>query len=108
MAFDGIVTKSIVTELNKFILNGKINKVFEPNKNEIILGIYNNGKNYALNCSICSDNYRLNLTTTSKPNPINAPSFCMLLRKHLIGSKISKIYTPGLERIVIIELECYS
>lgn len=108
MAFDGIVTKSIVTELNKFILNGKINKVFEPNKNEIILGIYNNGKNYALNCSICSDNYRLNLTTSSKPNPINAPGFCMLLRKHLIGGKISKIYTPGLERIVIIELECYS
>ena len=108
MAFDGIVTKSIVTELNKFILNGKINKVFEPNKNEIILGIYSNGKNYALNCSICSDNYRLNLTTSSKPNPINAPGFCMLLRKHLIGGKISKIYTPGLERIVIIELECYS
>lgn len=108
MAFDGIVTKSIVAELNKFILNGKINKVFEPNKNEIILGIYNNGKNYALNCSICSDNYRLNLTTSSKPNPINAPGFCMLLRKHLIGGKISKIYTPGLERIVIIELECYS
>lgn len=108
MAFDGIVTKSIVTELNKFILNGKINKVFEPNKNEIILGIYNNGKNYALNCSICSDNYRINLTTNSKPNPINAPGFCMLLRKHLIGGKIVKIYTPGLERIVIIELECYS
>lgn len=108
MAFDGIVTKSIVTELNKFILNGKINKVFEPNKNEIILGIYNNGKNYALNCSICSDNYRINLTTNSKPNPINAQGFCMLLRKHLIGGKIVKIYTPGLERIVIIELECYS
>ena len=108
MAFDGITTISIVNELNKFILNGKINKVFEPNKNEIILGIYNYGKNYALNCSIGSDNYRINLTTNSKPNPINAPSFCMLLRKHLIGGKINKIYTPGLERIVIIEFECYS
>lgn len=108
MAFDGIVTKSIVTELNKFVLNGKINKIFEPNKNEIILGIYNLGKNYALNCCIASDNYRINLTTNSKPNPINAPGFCMLLRKHLIGGKIKKIYTPGLERIVIIELECYS
>lgn len=108
MAFDGIVTKSIVTELNQFILNGKINKIFEPNKNEIILNIYNQGINYALNCSIGSDNYRINLTTNSKPNPINAPGFCMLLRKHLIGGKIKKIYTPGLERIVIIELECYN
>jgi len=108
MAFDGIVTKLITTELNNFILNGKINKIFEPNKNEIILGIYNNGKNYALNCCISSDNYRINLTTNTKPNPINAPGFCMLLRKHLIGGKINKIYTPDLERIVIIELECYN
>ena len=108
MAFDGITTKSIVSELNKFITGGKINKIFEPNKNEIILGIYNNGKNYALNCSISVDNYRINLTTTSKPNPLNAPNFCMLLRKHLIGGKIKNIYTPGLERIIIIEFNCYN
>lgn len=98
MAFDGIITTSIVKELNQFILNGKINKVFEPNKNEIILGIYNSGKNYALNISICADNYRINLTTNSKPNPFNAPGFCMLLRKHLIGGKIRKIYTPRIRK----------
>ena len=108
MAFDGIVTSCIVKELNTLITGGKINKVFEPNKNEIILGIYNNGKNYALNCSIGVDNYRLNLTTNNKPNPTNAPGFCMLLRKHLIGGKIKNISTPGLERIVTLELECYS
>lgn len=108
MAFDGITTKSIVSELNKFITGGKINKVFEPNKNEIILGIYNNGKNYALNLSINVDNYRINLTTNSKPNPLNAPNFCMLLRKHLIGGRIKNISTPGLERIITIELDCYN
>ena len=108
MAFDGFVANSIVTELNKFIIDGKINKIVEPNKNEIILGIYSGGTNYALNISICSDNYRINLTTKSKPNPLNAPGFCMLLRKHLIGGKIKKIYMPGLERIVVIELECYN
>ena len=108
MAFDGIVTSCIVKELNTLITGGKINKVFEPNKNEIILGIYNNGKNYALNCSIGVDNYRLNLTTNNKPNPTNAQGFCMLLRKHLIGGKIKNISTPGLERIVTLELECYS
>ena len=108
MAFDGIVTKSIVSELNQFIIGGKINKIFEPNKNEVILGIYNNGKNYALNCTISVDNYRINLTTKSKPNPLNAPNFCMLLRKHLIGGKIKNITMPGLERIVVIELECYN
>lgn len=108
MAFDGITAKLVTSELSEFIVGGKINKIFEPNKNEVILGIYNNGKNYALNCTINVDNYRINLTTNSKPNPFNAPNFCMLLRKHLIGGKIKSITMPGLERIVVIELECYN
>ena len=108
MAFDGIITKQVVLELKNVLIGGKINKIFEPNKNEIILGIYSNGKNYALNISIASNNYRMNLTTTSKPNPLNAPNFCMLLRKHLVGSRITNIYTNSLERIVYIDLECYN
>lgn len=108
MAFDGIVTKCIVSELNSCIINGKINKVFEPTKNDLILGIYSGGKNYALNICISSTNYRMHLTTSSKPNPLNAPNFCMLLRKHIIGTKIKKISTYDLERIVTIELEGFN
>jgi len=105
MAFDGIVTRQIVAELNKCLINGKINKVFEPNKNEILLGIYANGKNHLLNICIDSVNCRINLTNSQKPNPLNAPNFCMLLRKHLIGMKIKSISNYDLERIVTIELE---
>lgn len=108
MAFDGIVAKSVVTELNNSIVNGKINKIYEPNKNEIILGIYANGINYALSSIISSNNYRLHLTTNSKQNPASALSFCMLLRKHLIGAKIKSINIEGLERIITLELECYN
>lgn len=108
MAFDGIVLSKVVSELNDCLINGKINKVYEPNKNEIILGIYSNGKNYALLCNISSNSYRLHLTTNSKPNPLNAPNFCMLLRKHLVGARIKSISTPLLERIVTIELEGYN
>ena len=108
MAYDGFVTRKIVAELNSVLIGGKINKVFEPNKNEIILGIYSAGKNYALDISISSNNYRMNLTTNSKPNPLNAPNFCMLLRKHLVGNKITKIYNNSLERIIYIELEGYN
>lgn len=108
MAFDGIVTKKIVSELQTALTGGKINKIYEPNKNEIILGIYSKGTNYALNLCIASDSYRINLTTHQKQNPLNAPGFCMLLRKHLIGSKINKIYTLELERVVYVELECYN
>ena len=108
MAVDGIVTKTIVEELNKNIIGGKINKVFEPTKSDIILGIYCNGKNYALNICINPDNCRFHLTTYSKPNPQTAPNFCMLLRKHLIGSKIVSINSFDLERTVEITLETYN
>lgn len=106
MAFDGITTKKIVSELNEFLCDGKINKIYEPNKNEIILSIYAKGINFALNISIASDSYRVNLTTHQKSNPLNAPGFCMLLRKHLTGAKVKKIYSIGLERIIYIDLEC--
>ena len=108
MAFDGIVTKAVVSELNTCLINGKINKIFEPNKNEILLGIYSGGKNYCLNISIDSVNYRINLTTNSKPNPQNVLNFCMVLRKHLTGGTIKRIYSTGLERIVFIDVDVYN
>lgn len=104
MAFDGIVTKAIVTELQELV-GSKIDKVHEPDKNTIVLGLYSQGKNYALNICIDAHNCRLNLTTHNKLNPLVAPNFCMLLRKHLIGGKISGISMQGLERIVNIEIE---
>jgi len=108
MAFDGIVLKSVVSELNSCLIGGKISKVFHPTKNEIILNIYANGKNYLLDLCVNSNNYRINLTKHTKPNPFNATNFCMFLRKHLIGFKIHSIYTYDLERIVIIDLEGYN
>ena len=104
MAFDGIVAKSIVNEL-KPLIGGKIDKIYEPDRNTIVLGIYYNGKNYLLNICIDSHNCRINLTTHSRVNPLVAPNFCMLLRKHLIGGRISNISMIGLERLINIEIE---
>ncbi len=104
MSFDGIVTKSIVTELQE-IIGSKIDKIHEPDKNTIVLGLYLNGKNYALNICIDSHNCRINLTTHQKENPLVAPNFCMLLRKHLIGGRVSNISMLDLERLVKIEIE---
>ena len=104
MAFDGIVTKAIVSELN-FLSGARIDKIYQPNNNNIILGMYLNGLNYALNISIDSSNYRINLTTYHKTNPKVAPNFCMVLRKHLIGLHIKNIITNDLERIITIEFE---
>ena len=104
MAFDGITTKAISNEIQA-LTGARIDKVFQPNKNEIILGLYINGSNYALDICIDSGNYRINLTTHSKSNPQVAPNFCMLLRKHLIGLKLKNVVTFGLERLVILDIE---
>ena len=105
MAFDGIVTKAITHEFKNILIGGKIDKIHQPDKNTIVLGIYSNSVHYALNICIDAHNCRINLTTNSKPNPLVAPNFCMLLRKHLIGGKISNIEMYGLERLVKIDIE---
>ena len=107
MAFDGLVTNSIVNELNNLIIGGKINKIYQPTKNEILLDIYNK-KKFMLNICIDSSNCRINLTNHVKENPKQAPNFCMLLRKYLTSSKIVSIETYKLDRIVIITLESYN
>ena len=108
MAYDGLVNYTIVSELKEHIINGKIDKIYEPNFDEIILGIYSGGTKYALNLVINPGYYRANLTTNAKPNPNQAPNFCMALRKYLVGSHITNIYTKGLERIIFIEIEGYN
>ena len=104
MAFDAIVTKAISTEL-QLLSGARIDKIFEPDKNKVILGFYLNGINYALNICIDPKNYRVNLTTNLKKNSKEAPNFCMVLRKHLIGLHIKNIITNNLERIITIEFE---
>lgn len=104
MAFDGIVTKAITSEISQ-LKGSRIDKIFEPNKNTIVLGIYQNGINYALNICIDAQYCRINLTTHQKANPQVAPNFCMLLRKNLIGLKLQNIITFDLERLIILEFE---
>ncbi len=106
MAFDGITLNSVMYELNTLV-GGKVNHVFQPSTNNLIISIYN-GKMYALNIDTTANNYRIHLTTHERQNPINAFNFCMLLRKYLIGSKIKKIYMNGLERICYIDFECFN
>ena len=104
MAFDGIVTKAIASELQQ-LSGARVDKIFQPNSNNVIIGCYINGKNYALNICTNSNNYRIHLTTHPKPNPQIAPNFCMVLRKHLTGLHIKNIITANLERIITIEFE---
>lgn len=108
MAFDGFVTKAIVNELKSCLISGKINKIHQPDKDNLILNIYSNGQKYNLAICINASNCRMNLTSETKQNPNTPTSFCMLLRKHLIGFKITNIDSNGLDRIVSITLEGFN
>ena len=108
MAFDGFITKSIIYELNNEIIGAKVNKINEPNKNDIYLSLYNEGKNYTLCISTNPEFCRICLTNFSKTNPQNPFNFCMLLRKYLNNAKIIKISNYDLERTIEIKFECYN
>lgn len=104
MAFDGIVTKAIASELQN-LSGARMDKIFQPNKNTILLGCYLNGTNYLLNICVDFSNYRIHLTTHPPKNPKIAPNFCMVLRKHLLGLHLKNVITNDLERLVILDFE---
>lgn len=104
MSFDGIFTKAVVDEIYPLLLNGKINKINQPDKNEINLQIYNK-ENYKLLLSCANNLSRIHLSEKSKKNPITAYNFCMLLRKHLVGGTIKNIYQHKMDRVVCFEVE---
>ena len=108
MALDGLVIHSIVDELSTKLVGGKIDKIYQPENDEIILHIRNNKENFKLVLSASASNPRAYLSEKyKKENPINAPMFCMLLRKYIQGGNIVKIAQVGFERIIKISVESF-
>ena len=105
MAFDGLAVACMVNELNNVLSQGRVDKILQPEYDEIILGIRAGGKNHKLVLSASSSNPRIHLTTTQKENPEKAPMFCMLLRKHLLGGKVVAVIQPDFERVAEIHIE---
>ena len=105
MAFDGITIANIVTELNQTITGGKINKIAQPENDELIITIKNQRKQYRLFLSASASLPLIYLTETNKPSPLTAPNFCMLLRKHIGSGKIIAVEQPGMERIIRFTIE---
>lgn len=105
MALDGIVIANVVKELNDTLTGGRINKIAQPEKDELLLTIKNNRDQYKLLISAGASLPLIYLTEDNKPSPMTAPNFCMLLRKHLNSARIMSITQPGLERIVDITIE---
>ena len=100
MAIDGIYLYSLVQDLKKSIINSKIDKINQPEKDEIILTLRKERKNLKLLISASPKYPRFNLTNVVKANPLQAPMFTMVLRKYLIGGKIVDIVQLDGDRIV--------
>ena len=105
MAFDGITIANIVSEMNHTITGGKINKIAQPENDELIITVKNNKQQYRLFLSASASLPLIYLTENNKPSPLTAPNFCMLLRKHIGSGRILSVTQPGLERIIRFQIE---
>ena len=105
MAFDGITVAGLVHELKNTLINGRIAKIAQPETDELLLTIKTNEGQKRLVMSASASLPLLYITDSNKPSPMNAPNFCMLLRKHIQNGRIVDIYQPGLERIVHFTIE---
>ena len=105
MAFDGITVSAIKAEIEDKILGGRIDKVYQPEKDEIILGIRSMGQAYKLLLTSNASNPKFHFTQTNPSNPMTPPLFCMVMRKHLQSGKIIKIEQPDFDRILNIYVE---
>lgn len=108
MAFDGSTVAALTEELNRKILGGRILKVAQPEKDELLLTVKKEGSQHRLLISANPSLPVMYLTESGAASPLKAPAFCMLLRKHLQNGRIAKISQPSLERIVDFEIEHYN
>jgi len=105
MSFDGLFTKAMVDELSRTLKGGRINKVHQPYKNEVILTIRANGVNQKLLFSAHPSYARVQLTNEAYENPSEPPMFCMLLRKHIEGYILEDVYQVENDRMIIFEIK---
>ena len=107
MPLDAIYLSALTAELKDKLEGGRIDKVQQPERDMLLLSLRAKGENLRLLLAAGTGNARVHLTESSFENPSEPPMFCMLLRKHLIGARISSVYQPDFERMLIIELESH-
>ena len=87
MPLDGLTLGLVARELDAALAGGRVNKIIQPERDEIILTIRNGGANHQLLLSATANCARAHLTTTHKNNPLEPPALCMLMRKHITGTR---------------------
>ena len=106
MPLDAICLSAVAEELKAAVLGGKIDKIYQPVRDEIVMAVRGSRENVKLLLSASPNHPRVQLTRITRENPDTPPMFCMLLRKHLTGARILDITQPPVERLVEFKLEC--
>lgn len=107
MPLDGLTLSFLSNELRDALVGGRIDRIVQPERDELNLTIRNNGQNYLLLLSAGADCARAHLTVQKKIGPLEAPALCMLMRKHVTGGRISDIRQIDCDRILEISIDHY-
>lgn len=108
MSMDGLSLYSAMNELNKRLAGGKIDKIQQTDKEELLLMVRSLGQTYRLLINASAADNRVQLTELKKQAPSEAPMFCMLLRKRIAGGKIVRFEQEQLDRVLKISIETYN
>ena len=104
MALDAILLSALVQELAPKLEGGRIDKIQQPERDQVIISLRNKGENMRLLINAGAGSGRLQLISAGFENPAEPPMFCMLLRKHLIGGRIEKLTQPEWERLLLVDI----
>ncbi len=107
MSLDGIFLYELLRELKKECAGARIERINQPQRDELILSLHTNGGSRRLLICANPNSARVHFTSQTRENPLVAPMFCMLLRKHLSGARISDVVQNGVERALEIRFEAY-
>jgi predicted ribosome quality control (RQC) complex YloA/Tae2 family protein len=108
MALDAGFLKAVAAELCRNIISFKVDKIYEPTKDEIILQLRGYSGGVSLLLSANASNARVHLSNQRRENPATPPMFCMLMRKHLAGAKLISIEQPDFERVLYFRFSGYN
>jgi len=104
MAFDGIIVAKMAKELSNLLIGGKIDKIYQPETDELLFHVHSKSNSYKLYVSSSGGHARFHLLSKSPENPGTPFALCMLLRKHLVGGRIINITQVDSERILEIDI----
>lgn len=105
MPLDGIVISALVKELNDTLEFGKIDKVHQPEDDEIVIVVRKFRNQHRVLLSVNNNYQQVCITDKKRENPTKPPMFCMLLRKYLLGGKILEVKQHEFDRIIIFRIE---